>query len=202
MQSPDIRVQKNCRRIQAAFVQLVLATDFDHVSVAAICRNAEVNRSTFYAHYQDKYELLAEITSAFETEFSAQIESCLLQAPAQRRVSMKATFEQIVPQLSLLQMILRIDDQLPRNQQTTRGVFLNAYECAQAKEQKQVSASKQRFYANVFAASAVESILWWLEEGATVENCGFVADTIVDCMADEVTDRQVKQRLKIDRSIQ
>lgn len=35
--------------------------NFDHISVRSICKKSELNRSTFYLHYQDKYELLNEI---------------------------------------------------------------------------------------------------------------------------------------------
>jgi Transcriptional regulator len=53
------RAAKTGREIQAAFVRLVPEKGFDAVSIADICREAEVNRTTFYLHFGDKYELLA-----------------------------------------------------------------------------------------------------------------------------------------------
>ncbi|MDQ6422818.1 TetR/AcrR family transcriptional regulator [Paenibacillus sp. LHD-117] len=41
-----------------AFVNLVNEKDFDKITIADLTRGANVNRATFYAHFNDKYELL------------------------------------------------------------------------------------------------------------------------------------------------
>ena len=35
--------------------------NFDKIKISYICEEALINRSTFYAHYQDKYELLDDL---------------------------------------------------------------------------------------------------------------------------------------------
>ncbi|SMF91100.1 transcriptional regulator, TetR family [Paenibacillus uliginis N3/975] len=41
-----------------AFVNLVNEKDFEKITVADLTKGAQVNRATFYAHFNDKYELL------------------------------------------------------------------------------------------------------------------------------------------------
>ena len=39
--------------IKDTLLNMLEKTSFDHITVAALCRQAEINRSTFYLHYQD-----------------------------------------------------------------------------------------------------------------------------------------------------
>lgn len=47
--------------IQKTFVNLLLQTDFNKISVREICLTANINRGTFYLHYLDKYDLLEQM---------------------------------------------------------------------------------------------------------------------------------------------
>ncbi len=57
----DARVIKTRRDLRAALVQLMEKNDFDQINVNTICREALVNRMTFYKHYNDKYDLLNDV---------------------------------------------------------------------------------------------------------------------------------------------
>lgn len=54
----DRRVQKTRKLLQDALVELVSEKDFESVKIQEILDRANVGRSTFYAHFQDKNELL------------------------------------------------------------------------------------------------------------------------------------------------
>ncbi|WP_411677564.1 TetR/AcrR family transcriptional regulator [Caproicibacter sp.] len=62
MREPDLRVQKTQEAIESALLSLIGEKGFDGVTVRSLCLRARINRSTFYAHYQDKYDLLDQIT--------------------------------------------------------------------------------------------------------------------------------------------
>ncbi len=47
--------------IKESFLDILDSTPFDKISVTQICEAADVNRSTFYAHYEDTRQLLREI---------------------------------------------------------------------------------------------------------------------------------------------
>lgn len=54
----DLRSQVSQRLIWDAMFSLLSEKPFDSVHVKDICERAQVNRSTFYNHFLDKYELL------------------------------------------------------------------------------------------------------------------------------------------------
>lgn len=70
MAQQDIRVTKTYRALFLALFSLLEKNSFQRVTVNDICQQAMVSRSTFYAHFDDKYALLR---SALE-ELSALLE--------------------------------------------------------------------------------------------------------------------------------
>ena len=54
----DRRVQKTRQILQKAIMELIVEKGFESIKVQDILDRANVGRSTFYAHYQDKGELL------------------------------------------------------------------------------------------------------------------------------------------------
>lgn len=62
MQNPieteDLRVRRTRTTLQKALIELTVEKGFAAVTVRDLCERAMVNRSTFYRHYIDKYDLL------------------------------------------------------------------------------------------------------------------------------------------------
>lgn len=54
----NIRTTQTKQSLINAFVNLVNEKDFEKITVADLTKGAHVNRATFYAHFNDKYELL------------------------------------------------------------------------------------------------------------------------------------------------
>jgi len=59
--------------IKESLINLLEEKDISQITIKEICENADVNRSTFYAHYTDQYDLLRKI----EDEFLANIRDYL-----------------------------------------------------------------------------------------------------------------------------
>lgn len=57
----DLRVIKTQNLLFNTLVSLMSETSFEKIKVSDICSKALINRSTFYAHYNDKYELLVDL---------------------------------------------------------------------------------------------------------------------------------------------
>lgn len=64
----DPRVRRTRGYIKGAFRQLLDEKSFKAITVREITERAEVNRATFYAHYEDKYALLHETLQAIFRE--------------------------------------------------------------------------------------------------------------------------------------
>nr|WP_248285580.1 TetR/AcrR family transcriptional regulator C-terminal domain-containing protein [Staphylococcus lugdunensis] len=57
----DRRIRKSKQAIHHAFLQLLTETSFDKLTIQQLTETADINRSTFYSYYVDKYDLLEEI---------------------------------------------------------------------------------------------------------------------------------------------
>ena len=57
----DLRIVKTKKILFNSLLNLMKAKSFEKIKVSDICEEALVNRSTFYAHYDDKYELLIDL---------------------------------------------------------------------------------------------------------------------------------------------
>ena len=60
MNKKDLRVVKTQNTLYTTLLELMKEKSFEEIKVSDICSHALINRSTFYAHYNDKYELLAD----------------------------------------------------------------------------------------------------------------------------------------------
>ena len=56
----DLRIIKTKKALLNALTVVMGKKSFEEIKVNDICQEALVNRSTFYAHYNDKYELLSD----------------------------------------------------------------------------------------------------------------------------------------------
>ena len=57
----DRRSQYTRNAIKDAFLALLEKNHFDSISVAAVCREADVGRSTFYSHYDTLMDVIDEL---------------------------------------------------------------------------------------------------------------------------------------------
>ncbi len=61
MKKVDIRVIKTKKAIENAFIEILGEKSFTKITIEEICKKANVNRMSFYNHYDDKYDLLNDI---------------------------------------------------------------------------------------------------------------------------------------------
>lgn len=54
----NLRFQNTEEKVQNALLEILKSKDFDKVTVQEVCSVAKINRSTFYAHYIDIYDLI------------------------------------------------------------------------------------------------------------------------------------------------
>lgn len=71
MESKDIRVLKTNKSIEDAFLHLIKINSFSDITIKDICDEAMISRSTFYAHYKDKYDLLEHFFKKITSNFTA-----------------------------------------------------------------------------------------------------------------------------------
>jgi AcrR family transcriptional regulator len=70
--SDDPRVRRTRRSLQEALLALAADQDFAAITVRAITRQAGINRATFYQHYRDKADLIAQTLDSLFDELTAE----------------------------------------------------------------------------------------------------------------------------------
>lgn len=58
MQVSDRRVQRTRRSLRDALITLLLDRGWDDINIQVLCEQADIGRSTFYLHFQNKEQLL------------------------------------------------------------------------------------------------------------------------------------------------
>ena len=71
--APDRRIRRTRQLLREALVELILEKGYDAVTVQDVLDRANVGRSTFYAHYRDKEELLLSGFEALQAQFEQHL---------------------------------------------------------------------------------------------------------------------------------
>ena len=66
------RRRESVSRIENTFMTLLQTKEISQISVAEICKKADINRSTFYANFIDIYDLAEKIKEHLEAELNKQ----------------------------------------------------------------------------------------------------------------------------------
>ena len=70
----DRRIKRTRQMIRDALISLIKEKGFDSVTVQEIAERADINRSTFYFHYKDKYDLLEQSNADMLEEFAEALQ--------------------------------------------------------------------------------------------------------------------------------
>ena len=65
------RRRESVEKIEKAFVKLLQTEELKRITVADICKESGLNRSTFYANFLDVYDLADQLRGQLESEFSS-----------------------------------------------------------------------------------------------------------------------------------
>lgn len=69
------RVKMTKRLLKDSLISLMKETSVHEITIKEICENADVNRSTFYRHYQTQYDLYDEIIDDIAADISEIFEN-------------------------------------------------------------------------------------------------------------------------------
>ena len=74
---PDRRVRKTKALLQQGLIRLMREKDVKDISVKELSDLADINRGTFYLHYSDIYDMLAQLEDQLFQEFHAILDRTL-----------------------------------------------------------------------------------------------------------------------------
>ncbi|MDO5134473.1 MAG: TetR/AcrR family transcriptional regulator [Eubacteriales bacterium] len=70
----DIRIAKTRRSIINAFLEIRAHKDLERITVKELCQKAQINKSTFYSHYCDIYDLSDQLENEVVASISENLQ--------------------------------------------------------------------------------------------------------------------------------
>ena len=77
MNKSEAKFRNTASKMNRALLSLLEQKEFKDISIKDICEQAGVNRSTFYAHYENTYDLLRETHAGLITGFFDELDNSL-----------------------------------------------------------------------------------------------------------------------------
>lgn len=77
MEKQDLRIVKTKKNIYEGFIEIMEKKSFEEIKVSEICEAALINRSTFYAHFEDKYDLFNSLMNDLKSKLRSEIDADL-----------------------------------------------------------------------------------------------------------------------------
>ena len=163
MNQNDLRVIKTKQNIENSFVSLLEQKDFHKITIQDILDKALINRTTFYKHYADKYQLASTICDKI---FS------LLQTCVQERFSRTDTKEIIAAVKTLYEglslhkkeilALLKIHTDTIHLYEDVLDYLKNSYRCRNPKT-KLLTDDLTNYLSTIYAVQVMATIQWCLE---------------------------------------
>lgn len=69
----DLRITKTRKILYQTLIDLMKEKSFEEIKVSDICNTALINRSTFYSHYSDKYELFSSYVNDLKNSLEEEL---------------------------------------------------------------------------------------------------------------------------------
>ena len=69
----DLRILKTKASLYRGLMNLMKKKPFEEINVSEICKESLINRSTFYDHFNDKYELIEYLMNDMRNELNERI---------------------------------------------------------------------------------------------------------------------------------
>ena len=90
--------------LRDALLDMMKRQPITDITVSGLCKAADINRSTFYNHYRDAYDLLESIEREFYDSFVGKMSTINVLRPAQDTIAL--LFQQIYENRELCRILL------------------------------------------------------------------------------------------------
>lgn len=158
----DARIRRTYRLLLGALTELLAEKPFDDIRVTDLCERADIHRSTFYDHFEDKFHLLTfgirELMDLF--------------VPLSPTTS-KEDYQQVMHRIfkyflknRQMYTLLFLDIRNASAKALFRENYIRAYEGLMKESFSSVPREDQLIYSRHFIGGILSVVDWWLETDA------------------------------------
>ena len=199
-QKEDLRVIKTLESIDRALLENLKKLPFGKITVDAICKSARINRTTFYKHYSDKYELMDSYMNRTLTEFKennairfveadpAHVSDDEYSQPFREAVDFMIEKREIYEILWTAQTDRPVFDEMV--DAIAECILKNRIACHPEIQNDSKKFFLAMLYANMFAHNFMVSIRWWFANDGIMEKDEF------NSMFDDIMEKGIFEAFK------
>lgn len=173
----DLRVIRTKNSIRNALVELIEEKGFEAITVKDITTKANINRGTFYAHYQDKFDLMSksqeeimqEMSDIVKQNFSNFIEEIGSNSPLEKPFTLTVSiFEYLNENSEFMKAMLGPKGDLSFQTKLKDFMWKTLFENNQnSKAQEENLLVPGHFLISYIASAHLGVIQQWLDSGRT-----------------------------------
>lgn len=154
----DLRVRRTHKLLWEALLTLMSEREFETISVKEICDRAMVHRTTFYKHYEDKYDLLTR-----GIQHTHEILLTELERTGKDSSSYTRFFEHVTTHERFYRVML-CGNGVGSFQTQLRNYFADtiATEMQQRERTGHIFPAPLSLLAQFYAGALVSALTWWL----------------------------------------
>ena len=161
----DRRTRRTRQLLRSAFLGLLKEKRYEDISVQDIIERADVARSTFYAHYVDKEDLLVGRLGVFSREVRGQVQ--LPYAEKRRPLIPPSCFwYNIMAHRNIFEIIAK-DSAMDVTMKDLRNKLCANIQAEIQQQQSEQAAVPASLLVDYLADSIITLIKWWVKQGMT-----------------------------------
>lgn len=177
MQKESRRVKMTKMLLNESFLKFLAEKPLPRITIKEICEDADVNRSTYYAHFTDPYDQLKKLESDIMVDMTIYVDSIVtegLHDDKKQRQIIKGVLEYTQSKKHVFQVLLKSGDlDLQKDILTFFG------ERIFQKERTPNVATKKKAYQYIYASTGSFGLIYyWIMDDDAIE---------IDTMADWIT---------------
>ena len=170
MEVKDRRVQRTRKSLHQALMSLVVETPYDGITVQQIIDRANVGRSTFYTHFQDKDELvISGVHDLREMLTAAQLQG-KTSRPHENMIAFSRAMFEHADQYRKVYRALVNTQVWPHVRQRIQNVLSDLIRRECIAEMKRLQRSKSRLQPELFvhyvASTFMAVMTWWVDHNS------------------------------------
>lgn len=162
----DKRIKRTRQLLRQSLLDLLREKRFDEISVQDIIDQAGVARSTFYAHYIDKEDLLVGSQGVFARDMERNPEFRKLRNTKCEGIISTCFWQNILAHRAIFDLIARD----PAMDVTMKDLYVKLQALIRQKlqsKQSEVAAIPPSLVVEQLAGSIITLVKWWVKEGMT-----------------------------------
>jgi len=158
----DARIRRTYRLLLGALTELLAEKPFDDIRVTDLCERADIHRSTFYDHFEDKFHLL---TFGIRELMDLFVPLSPTTSQEDYQQVMHRIFKYFLKNRQMYTLLF-LDIRNASAKALFRENYIRAYEGLMKESFSSVPREDQLIYSRHFIGGILSVVDWWLETDA------------------------------------